>query len=156
MNKLKNNNYDKFLGEVKIYVEKNYEIDKIVDRISKVKLEKTFSELLFCYIDEKKFTDVQTYKKANIDRRQFSKIKCKKKYRPKFNTIIKFGFALELSISELDSLLKTCSYTLSSSSIYDVIIKYFFENRIYNESLFNDVCEEFNINRLNNNDAYLH
>jgi len=145
-NSVKSKNYDKFLGDIKSYVEENYYVEKIVSNISEVKLGKKFDELLFQYIDERGLTDVEVYKRANIDRRQFSKIKCRKIYKPKFNTIIKFAFALNLSISELEALLKTCSYSLSSSSIFDVIVKYFFENRIYNELLFNEVCSEFEIN----------
>ena len=51
------------------------DVKEVIEKIKKIKLEKNFNELLFKFIDEKGLTDVETYKKANVDRRHFSKIK---------------------------------------------------------------------------------
>lgn len=108
----------------------------------------TFRELLFKYIDERYLKDADVYNKVHIDRRLFNKIKNVKNYKPKKNNIILLGLSLELSIDELLKLLSTCSYTLSYSSYYDLIIRFCFINKIYNVKDVNELlamykCKQF-------------
>ena len=89
------------------------------------KMDRGFAETLFSYIDQKGITDVDCYKRANVDKKTFSKLKCNKDYRPSKETAVSFAIALHLSLEETDHLLNTAGLSLSDSNKFDIIIKYF-------------------------------
>lgn len=104
-------------------------LDCIVDDMIKNK-GTTFQEHLFRIIDRKGLKDVEVYKKANIDRKLFSKIKSNIDYNPSKRTALAFAIALELNLDETLDLLGRAGMTLSSSNEFDIIMKYCIENRI--------------------------
>jgi len=108
------------------------------------KMKPSFSSLLFHYIDERKLNDSQIYKKAGIDRRHFSKIRSNKDYRPGKNTVIALCLALELTREEADILLESCGYSLSASEVFDLIIAFCLERKIYDINTVNLILDQYN------------
>ena len=94
--------------------------------------DESFRDMLLRKIDEKNITDTECYRKANIDRKLFNKIKNQANYHPGKPTVLALAIALQLPLEETQEMLHKAGYYLSHSAVFDLIVEYFILERNYN------------------------
>ncbi len=132
-----NHSYEQFTLKEPLAIDEG-SIAKLLDN-----LDASFSETLLKLIDKTGKKDSEIYKKANVDRKLFSKIRTNKDYRPTKKTAIAFALALELDIKETEELISRAGYTLSHSNKFDIIVEYFILHRNYDIYELNEVLFTF-------------
>lgn len=113
-----------------------------------LQLEATFSERLLQMIDERGFSDVEVYKRANLDRKLFSKIRSDKHYQPSKPTVMAFCISLRLDLDTSKNLLATSGYALSKSSMLDMLFEYYMTLGAYNVFEFNELLFHYKLPTL--------
>ena len=115
---------------------------KALDIILEGRKEKTFRDKLFELIKARRVTDSHVYKRAQLDRRLFSKIAGDRYYRPAKDTVIALALALECSLTEANDLLGSAGYLLSHSSKRDIMIEYLFKEKMYDLTTANIILDQ--------------
>ena len=123
---------------------KNY----IEAMFSTIEDEDTFGGYVGKLIRDRGLKDAEVYKKADIDRRLFSKIRRNRNYQPSRSTALSLAVALELGMEETQQLLQRAGFTLSKGSKFDVILMYFIERGEYDRFLINEVLDHYKCGTL--------
>ena len=108
----------------------------------------TFHEMLFRLIREKNLKDAQVYRRANVDRRLFSKIRANPAYHPRKGTILALAVAMELDITDTAELLARAEYALSPTNKTDVIVRYCIEHAVFDIFTVNQVLSRYGLPEL--------
>jgi hypothetical protein len=106
-------------------------------------LETSWQEMVFRWIDFKGLKDSDVYKKGNISKQTFSKIRSNVDYQPNKDTAIQMCFGLELCIDDSLDLIGKAGFNLSNSIKRDIVVRYFIENEMYNVDSLNMALDEF-------------
>ncbi len=116
----------------------SFTLDQLMEEVGE-----SFHDMLFLRIDMSGMTDVEVYKRANIDRKLFSKIRSNPAYHPRKQTVLALAIALKLDIDDTVDLLARAEYALSPGNKGDLIVKYFIERGIYDIITINFALDEY-------------
>lgn len=116
----------------------SFTLDQLVEEVGE-----SFHDMLFLRIDMSGMTDVEIYKRANIDRKLFSKIRSNPGYHPRKQTVLALAIALKLNIDDTIDLLARAEYALSPGNKGDLIVKYFIERGVFDIMTINYALEEY-------------
>lgn len=108
----------------------------------------SFSQILFKFIKQQGISEVECYKKANLDRRLFSKIRSDKNYQPSKATVFALIISLKLNLEQAKELLDSAGYSLSRSIKEDVIIAFSIQKQVYDINMVNEILYSFDCQTL--------
>jgi len=125
-------------SELPAFLQSNRRLEDLV-----VQTTETFQQALFRMIDERGLKDSEVYKRANMDKKLFSKIRSNADYQPKKITAISLALALRLNLDETRDFIGRAGFALTHTSKFDIIIEYFIENKNYDLFEINQVLFAF-------------
>ena len=128
----------------KLTSRREHELRRMIEEQLK-QMDVAFSAALLKLIDEKGMSDAECYKRANVDRRLFSKIRSSEGYHASKATVLAFAIALELDLEQTEALLEKAGYTLSGSRKLDVIVQFFITEGFYNIDVINEILYEHDL-----------
>lgn len=102
-----------------------------------------FSQTLLALIDQRGYKDSDVYKRANLTKQHFSKIRNNPDYKPTKPTAVALAIALQLDLEQTKDLIGRAGYALTNSSKFDVIIMYFIGQKNYDLFEINAALFEF-------------
>lgn len=142
-----NNGIDNFLGQTILRYQETYNGPVVPEEIEEIlkQIDTSFSDRLMEIIREKKLDEVEVYKKADLDRRHFSKIRSNSEYRPTKDTVILLCMSMELSFDETVDLLKRAGFAFSNSSKTDLIAQFFIRKKLYNIQFYKEVLFKYGV-----------
>ena len=126
------------LSESPVCMQSNRTLEDLVAQTTE-----TFQQALFRMIDERGLKDSEVYKRANMDKKLFSKIRSNADYQPKKITAISLALALRLNLDETRDFIGRAGFALTHTSKFDIIIEYFIENKNYDLFEINQVLFAF-------------
>ena len=115
-----------------------FTLDQLMEEVGE-----SFHDMLFLHIDMSGMTDVEVYKRANMDRKLFSKIRSNPAYHPRKQTVLALAIALKLGMQDTVDLLARAEYAFSPGSKGDLIVKYFIERGVYDIMAINFALDEY-------------
>lgn len=121
--------------------------DIVPDEIEKVlsEMDMSFSDRVMELIREKGLNEVEVYKKADLDRRLFSKLRSDSEYRPTKDTAILLCMSMELTYDETVDLLSRAGLAFSKHSKIDLIAQFFFRKNLYDVPLYKEVLYKYGL-----------
>ena len=125
-------------AELPAFLQSNRTLEDLVAQTTE-----TFQQALFRMIDERGLKDSEVYKRANMDKKLFSKIRSNADYQPKKITAISLALALRLNLDETRDFIGRAGFALTHTSKFDIIIEYFIENKNYDLFEINQVLFAF-------------
>lgn len=120
------------------FEKKSFTLEQLLEEVGL-----SFHDMLFMKIDKSGMTDAEVYKRANIDRKLFSKIRSNPAYHPRKQTVLALAISLKLSLDETIDLLARAEYAFSPGNKADLIVKYFIEQGVYDMMTINSALNEY-------------
>ena len=114
-----------------------------IDLSPELEIGPTFSQQLFSLIKKKGISETECYKRANIDRRLFSKIRTDDEYQPKKITVFALIFGLKLDFEEAKDLLDAAGYAFSHSMKMDILVEFLIKKKVYDLPTVNELLHKY-------------
>ncbi len=125
--------------------------DRLIKLFEEKKDEETFSDAVIRIMREKELSAPHVYREAGIDAKHFSKIISNRDYHPKKETVLAFAIAFHLNLDETIELLNKAGFSFTPTSMFDLTVKFFIENKCYDRQTIDALMQDFDLPLLPQN-----